>query len=124
MAGSSEAECKVIARRIRWTARGLSIFVASVWVVMGIVPTFFEPPAWTFEDRMMAGLTTACLVSILIAWFREGVGGVLLILCGVAHSTFAYFAAGHNIPLAMAISGGPFVVLGVLFLLARRRSAN
>jgi len=111
-------------RRIRWIARGISLFVAAVWVLMGIVPTFFEPPAWTFEDKMMAGLTTACLASILIAWFREGVGGALLILCGVAHSTFAYFAAGHNIALAVAISGGPFLVLGALFLLARRRSTE
>lgn len=124
MADSNEARSRIIARRIRWAARGLSIFVAAVWVVMGIVPTFFEPPAWTFEDRMMAGLTTVCLASILIAWFREGVGGALLILCGVAHSTFAYFAAGHNIPLAMAISGGPFLVLGALFLLAWRRPAE
>jgi hypothetical protein len=110
------------ARRIRWTARGFSIFVAVVWVVMGIVPTFFEPPAWTFEDRMMAGLTTACLVSILTARFHEGVGGALLVLCGVAQSTSAHFAAGHSI--ALAISGGPFFLLGVLFLLVRRRSAE
>lgn len=111
-------------RRILWIARGVSIFVAAVWVVMGIVPALFESPAWTLEDKVMAGLTTACLASILIAWFRESVGGALLILCGVAHCTFAYFAAGRSIPLAMAISGGPFMVIGVLFLLARRRPAE
>lgn len=81
---------------------------------MGIVPTFFEPPAWTFEDRMMAGLITGSLLSLLIAWRHEAIGGMLLLVCGVAHSTFACFAAGRNIALAMAISGGPFLVLGVL----------
>lgn len=80
MPSGGVGESRKSTRGIRWTARGISLFVAAVWVVMGIVPTFFESPAWTFEDRMMAGLTTACLVSILIAWFREGVGGALLIL--------------------------------------------
>jgi len=111
-------------RRIRWVARSLSLFVAAIWVVMGIVPALIESPAWTSEDKMMAGLISGSLLSILIAWRYEAIGGALLVLCGVAHSTFAYFAAGHNIPLAMAISGGPFFVLGVLFLLARRRPAE
>ncbi len=91
---------------------------------MGIGAAFIESPAWTFEDKIMAGLITGSLLSMLVAWFREGVGGMLLLVCGVAHSTFAYFAAGRNIALAMAISGGPFLVLGILFLLARRRSTE
>jgi hypothetical protein len=61
-------------------------------------------------------LIVTSILGVLVAWFREGLGGAILLTVGVAHSTFALFAAGHNRGLAMLISGGPFLLIGVLFL--------
>lgn len=73
---------------------------------------------------MTAGPMTACLANTLTPWFRKGIGRALLVLCGVAHSTLAYFTAGHSIALTMATSGGSSLVLDVLFLLAPQRPAG
>jgi len=40
----------------------------------------------------------------------------MMLAVAVAHSTFAYFSAGHNKGLAMLISGGPFLIVGLLFV--------
>jgi len=69
----------------------------------------------------MAALISASTVGILIAWWREGIGGLILVVCGLSHGVFAYFAAGHNKALAVLISCVPFLLVGMLFLLIWRR---
>lgn len=61
---------------------------------------------------------------VLIAWRRERAGGAILVLCGLALSVFAYFSAGHNKAFAILVSGVPFFVPGVLFLLSWWMSRN
>jgi hypothetical protein len=77
-----------------------------------------------FEEQMMTGLTVASLLSILVAWWRGGIGGTFLLICGAAHSTLAVFASGHNKLGAVLISGGPFLLLGALFLAAWRQGRS
>ena len=109
-------------RRRRWVARGLGSLVAAFWVFIGVASGISEPGPWTLESAIMAGLIVASALSVLVAWWREGVGGALVVVCAVAHSTFACFAAGHNRGLAILISGGPFLLIGVLFLASWWRS--
>jgi hypothetical protein len=45
-------------------------------------------------------------------------------LVAVARALFAYLASGHNRAFAMLISGGPFLLVGVLFLLYWARSQS
>jgi hypothetical protein len=68
----------------------------------------------------MAGLIVVSALAVLIAWRWAGIGGLLVILSGVAHSAFALIASGRNRGIAMLISGGPFIVIGALFLLSAR----
>ena len=49
-------------------------------------------------------------------WVFIGIGGALLVLVGVAHGVFALVAAGHNQLVAVAVTGLPFVLVGLLFL--------
>ncbi|RMG45280.1 MAG: hypothetical protein D6723_18550 [Acidobacteria bacterium] len=53
---------------------------------------------------------------MLIAWWKEGLGGLLLFACGIAGSMFAGMAAGRNKAMAMLVTGGPFVVAGFFFI--------
>lgn len=109
---------------IGWLARGIGSFVAMFWLLAGIVSGIAESQPWTVESAIMAGLITASALSVLIAWRREGIGGMLVIICAIAHSAFAYVASGHNQGLAMLISGGPFLLIGVLFLASWWRSSK
>ena len=89
---------------------------------MGITYDIVESRPWTLEDMIMAGLVTTSALGVLMAWWREGIGGIILVICAAAHSTFAYIVAGHNKALAMLVSGGPFFLIGSLFLTVWWRS--
>ena len=104
------------AKWLRWIARGTGSFVAGFWLFVGIVAAIVESRPLTLEGVIMVRLIISSALSVLIAWWREGVGGAIVVVCAIAHSTFAYVASGHNEGLAMLISGGPFLLVGILFL--------
>ena len=61
-------------------------------------------------------------MGVVIAWRREAIGGAIAVIAGVALCIFAYVTAGAREGLAMAVSGGPFLLAGVLFLAGWWRS--
>ena len=71
---------------------------------------------WSLEGLLLAVLALAAVLSVAIAWRREKTGGIALVASGLAFITFGYLSAGHNKAFAMLISGGPFLVAGILFL--------
>ena len=79
--------------------------------------------ALQYFDRAQAALGSEPATAE-IAWWREWIGGVVLVICAIAHSTFACFAAGHNHAFAMLISGGPYLLTGILFLWSWRKSRS
>ena len=105
-------------RRLRWIARILGTLVAGFWLVIGILSGLGEPKPWEPESLIMAGLMIASAMAVGTAWWRERRGGILVIACGVAHMVFALIASGHNHGFAMLISGGPYLLVGILFLLS------
>jgi len=109
-------------RWVRWIARGIGSLVVALWLFMGIGYGIVESGPRTLEDAIMTGLIITSTLGVLIAWWREGIGGTVLVICAVAHSTFAYIVAGHNKGFAMLISGGPFSLIGILFLASWWRS--
>ena len=109
-------------KRIRRAARGIGAFVAAYCLLMVIGYGFVEREPLTGEGAIMAMLITVSVLGIFIGWRREKVGGIILVICAAAFSTFALFAAGRNHVFAMLVSGGPFLLIGVLFLLAWKRS--
>jgi hypothetical protein len=103
-------------RWIRWIARGLGTLLAGFWLFIGILLAALGSEPWTPESAVMATLIVASALAVLVAWWREGIGAILVIFAGVAHCVFAYLASGHNTLFAMLISGVPFVLVGILFL--------
>jgi hypothetical protein len=87
-------------------AAGFWLFVGLIHAIVAITAVA-EPEPWTWESPLLAGLIVASALSVLIAWWREGIGGTIIVICAVAHSTFAYIASGHNKGFAMLITGGP-----------------
>jgi hypothetical protein len=112
---------------LRWTARGLGTLVAGFWVFIGALEAITGSDPWTVESAVLATLIVVAALAVAVAWWREEIGGILLILVGVAHSVFAYIAAGHRKVYAVVITSVPFLLVGSLFLaswsLSRRRGA-
>ena len=111
---------------IRWIARGIGSLVAVLCLLIGIAEVIWShtppSPEASQQGAMLAGLVIFAVLGVLIAWWREGVGGTIVVIGAIALGTFAYVTAGHNKVWAMLITGGPFLVTGILFLACWRRS--
>jgi hypothetical protein len=107
---------------LRWLARGLGTLMASLWLFIVVMSIFTESTELDTESTIMAILIFSSIFGVLVAWFRELEGGIILLIVAIAHSTFAFIVAGRNKGLAMLISGGPFFVIGSLFIASWWRS--
>jgi hypothetical protein len=107
---------KQVALWLHWIARGFGTLVAGFWVFIGILEAIAGSDPWTAESTVLAVLIVAGAVAVAVAWWRELAGGCLALLVGLAHGVFAYIAAGHNKLFAVAITGVPFLLVGLLFL--------
>ena len=105
-----------VAAWLRWIVRGLGTLVAGFWVFIGILEAIAGPDPWTAESTVWAVLIIIAAVAVAVAWWREGLGGFLILPVGIAHGAFAFFAAEHNTLLAVAITGIPFLLVGFLSL--------
>jgi hypothetical protein len=110
------------AKILRWTARGFGTLIASIWLLIAILSLIYEQEQGGIESTIMAVLIVSSILGVVIAWLRELEGGLIILVIAIAHSTFALIEAGHNKGLAVLISGGPFFVIGSLFIATWWRS--
>ena len=106
--------------QLRDAARTLGAMIAVVWLLAGIGYAVLDP--WTLTSELVIGFLFFLVLGVGIAWWKECVGGVMLIVLSVAFSTFVCVEATRNQALAWFISGGPFLVVGILFLATWLRS--
>lgn len=109
---------------IRWAARAIGTIVVLFWLLIAVGYGITEPSQMTLDDMIMVVLVAGTTLGLTLSWINEKTGGIITLLFGLAHSTYALVEAGHNQGLAMLISGGPFILVGILFLIAFRRSSK
>lgn len=109
-------------KRMRWIARGIGSLVGALWIFIGITDAIWAREPWTLEGAILSGLVIIAVLGVIIAWWREGLGGTVVVIGAIALSIFAYVTARFNKIWAMLISGGPFLVAGILFLASWQRS--
>jgi len=109
---------------LRWIARGMGSLMAGLWLVAGAASALSAREPWTQESTIIALLVLTAASGVLTGWRRERIGGTLLVIVGLAFSVFAYLSAGRNKGYAMLVSGGPFLMVGLLFLAAWRKSTH
>jgi hypothetical protein len=81
---------------VRWIARGIGSLVGALFLLIGAVAAISDPMPWSLEGAMLAGLVVATVLGGLIAWWREGIGGTVLVIGAMALGTFAYVTARFN----------------------------
>ena len=111
------------AKRIRWAARVIGIIIGAFWTISLIASSIaeFGTPV-PIEGFILAGLITINVAGVIIAWWKEKIGGIIIVAAAVSLCTFSYIEAGHNKILAMLFSGFPFLISGILFLISWWRS--
>jgi hypothetical protein len=113
---------------MRWVARLSSLAISSVFLLILIL-------AVTNEDKPhgpaipVLVLLVLTMVACLAAWRWEKAGGVAVIVGSICLSLAAYSAAqafglGSAIFLPLLVYGAPFLVVGILFLIAGQRTAK
>ncbi|MBU4314042.1 MAG: hypothetical protein KJ821_04535 [Actinobacteria bacterium] len=111
------------AKRIRWAARVIGITAGAFWVISLIASSIaeFGTPV-PIEGFILAGLVAINVIGIITAWWKEKIGGIIIVTAAASLCTFSYIEAGHNKILALLISGFPFLISGILFLISWWRS--
>ena len=111
---------------MRWIARGLGSLVAALWALIGISEIAFPhtppSPEAELQGTILVILGATVILGVLLAWRWERLGGTILVLGAIAVSTFGYITAGRHKGWVMLFSGGPYLVVGALFLACWRRS--
>ncbi len=105
-----------------WIARGLGTLAGAWWLLSGVAHIIWGREPWTLEGALLAVLIVANVTGVALAWWRERLGGAVLALAGAALCVFAYVTAGHNKGFAVLVSGAPFFMAGVLFLVSSKRA--
>lgn len=116
------------ARPTTTIARTIGTLAAALWTVP-LVATLLgaDDPGTDGPGTEGVGvgiLAVANIAAVAIAWHNPRLGGLLLLGTGAVFAAFAIVTAARNHWLAVAVSGGPFLLAGVLFVIASAGRAD
>lgn len=110
---------------IRIAARLIGVAASSFWVFVLVTAAIVEGVRpIEVEGLLLAGLVLVATAGVVLSFFRERAGGILTLVVGITLALFALATAGRNHWLAVAVSGAPFMVAGILSVIASRRSSR
>jgi membrane protease YdiL (CAAX protease family) len=103
---------------INITAKVIGSIAAAYWfvAVFGNLISGDETGI-SLEGIILTVLVCIAIAGVLVAWMREKTGGVIVSIAALALCIFAYVTAGRNKGFAVLVSGAPFLLSGILFLL-------
>jgi hypothetical protein len=114
---------------MRWIARVISTLVM-VFIILMVIGSVFtgkeyrRAPWPTLEDIIMTMFFLAMLTGVVIAWFREGIGGTILTTAGLVATALLFLRMTPDDYWVIMIFGVPFLFSGILFLVCWRRSSQ
>ncbi len=114
------SETEKQSRILMWGARIGGLIVSGFWIVSLILNTFRES-GWnafrlTLEGSLLILLVISSSAAAIYAWIDPLSGGKFTIISSLFFSIFAYFSATQDRLMAVAISGLPFFLIGLLFV--------
>lgn len=113
----SEFNQERVLRLLAWIG---GIAVSTIWLFLLAVSIFSENAdprlEWSLEGILLILLILSSVAGLLLSLKNTAAGGRMLVISSLFLSIFAYFAAGHNRLFAVACSGLPFLLVGLLLL--------
>ena len=110
---------------IQCYARGISTFFISFWVLLVIgyatSATSYQAPSHTHERMAFWAFLLVTLVSVIIAWWREEIGGLMLTIVGLVAIIVFMLTNKPEAYWLTLVTGAPFLVSGILYLKCWRR---
>jgi hypothetical protein len=119
-----ESKQYLLAKRMRWTGRVIGLFTAGFFLAFLIGEAISEVLAEDWEATIgVEGILLGILVAIalagcIISWWRQRLGGILLILASIGLGIHIGIIAERNHFLVWLIMGLPYLIAGGLILYA------
>jgi len=91
-----------------WAARIIGSLAGLFWmfsIVSLTIVEFGEPILW--EGYFIGSAVAILSAGVILSWFKEKAGGILLVAASLAFMVFSYLVAGHNKIFAALVSGFP-----------------
>lgn len=111
---------------LRWIARIISILATATWMTIMLTNVLCEVVVGcitvTWETGFLVFLVAASVLSVIIAWRWEGIGGLVMVLWGFVLAIIAYVTSRPYQIFSMLVTGVPFMIAGSLFLASWWRS--
>ena len=98
------------------SARIIGLAAGFLWTFVLLFGTLSSGGVYNQQLTFLFLLIVANFASVIVALWEEKIGGILLILFSAILCVFALMIAGHNKIIAASISGLPFLLSGVLFV--------
>ncbi len=109
-------------RQYRWAARLTGIlsmvFFISRFTAVGI--DAFKPPDQSPDIFFVIILFTLCLFTYLLSWYAEILGGALLTIASILFPIYVHYNVGIILADAIIHYALPFLIPGILFMIAWR----
>jgi len=107
-------------RILMWGARIGGLIVSGFWIVSLVINAIRESEGnafrLTLEGSLLFLLVVSSSVATVYAWIDPLSGGKFTIVSSLFLSILAYFSADQDRLLAVAISGLPYFLIGMLFV--------
>ena len=104
----------------RWLARGTGSFFAIAYIYLGVTTGPTSP------SLAEIAVVLSLVLGVLIAWWREGLGGLILVLAAVVLFLIMGFVVAAEYPdqrpTLLQVFVVPYLVPGSLFLICWLRS--
>ena len=116
-----------IQKRIRWAARIIGLLIIAFFLMFLIGETVMSTQAeglkFDVESLFIVVPAVIALAGYIVSWWREQVGGSLLILVSIAFGILPSISAQPSWSVLQALQGwlmlgSPFLITGVLFLIS------
>ena len=105
---------------LMWFARIGGVIVSIFWLTSLFTSSIGESIgsqlSLTLEGILLSVLIVASTIGVGIAWKNPLTGGKITVISSLFLCIFAYFSAGQNKMFAVAVSGLPYFLVGVLFI--------
>jgi CHASE2 domain-containing sensor protein len=107
-------------RILMWGARVGSLVVSGFWIVSLVLNAIRESEGEAFrltlEGSLLFLLVVSSSIAAVYAWIDPLSGGKFTIVSSLFLSILAYFSAAQDRLMAVAISGLPYFLIGLLFI--------
>lgn len=105
---------------ILWIARIFGTFLAVYLVFTTVANLIIDYTSWDFIPYVYFAFFIILSIGVIVAWFREKIGGIILIAGAVAGSIFSVIVGLHKPDFDLLdfiiLAGLPFLIVGILFL--------